>query len=348
MRSFADCHLHIYNYDYKETESLLDEISGKGVTDAALQSLSAHPTFGIAQNDYCLYVKNKYKKIRLYAFCSLEELLPYSVISYDKQLEKLFALGADGIKFIQMKPNVRRLLGKGINDPSYDLAFSMFEERGTPILIHSGDPETFWDISKMSEDHISRGWFYGAGNYLSSQEHYRETFERLDKNPKLNAVLAHFFFLSFKKEEAERVLDRYPNVSFDLTPGWEMYDGFSLDVDYWHDFFEKYSSRIIFGTDDHDCRKATRGVKDVHKSVYEILTHNSEEFITFFEKRVRGLYLSSQALDNICYNNFKRYVGGDAALVNETLLWEDCERTYKDIKDIAGEEKGAAWLKSIL
>ena len=145
------------------------------------------------------------------------------------------------------------------------------EERGTPVHIHSGDPETFWDLSKMTPYEIARGWYYGDGSFLSREAIYEEDFEMLAKHPKLNVTFAHFFFLSNFPEEAERILDKYPNVRFDLTPGWEMYIGFSKDIDRWQKLFENYSDRILFGTDSNNNKEDNA---ELHKLVYDALTHD--------------------------------------------------------------------------
>lgn len=36
---------------------------------------------------------------------------------------------------------------------------------------------------------------------------------------------------------------------FDLTPGWEMFEGFAKDSDGWKKFFQDYSDRLVYGTD---------------------------------------------------------------------------------------------------
>ena len=114
--------------------------------------------------------------------------------------------------------------------------YSFLEEKGTPVNMHVNDPRTFWE----------------NGNYdsfvPSYDEIYTEAIEMLDKFPKLNIVFPHFF-LSDNPKEAERIMDTYQNVRFDLTPGVEMYRNFSKDIEYRRRFFTKYRKRILFGTD---------------------------------------------------------------------------------------------------
>ncbi len=97
----------------------------------------------------------------------------------------------------------------------------------------------------------------------------------LDKHPRLNATLAHFFFLSEYRDRVEEILEKYPNVKFDLTPGWEMYIAFSKDTEGWHDFFEKYSERILFGTDSGNHKDNNA---ELNRLVYSAITRDSSEF----------------------------------------------------------------------
>ena len=104
----------------------------------------------------------------------------------------------------------------------------------------------------MLPHQIERGWCYAGKGFESYEDLHRETLELLDKHPKLNAILAHFFFLSDDMAEAERIMEKYPNVYFDITPGTEMYENFAKYTDSWREFFIKYQERIIFGTDADD------------------------------------------------------------------------------------------------
>ena len=55
----------------------------------------------------------------------------------------------------------------------------------------------------------------------------------------LNLCLAHFFFCSENPEKLEEMLEKYPNLCVDITPGGEMYIGFDKRREYFKDFFTK-------------------------------------------------------------------------------------------------------------
>jgi len=309
MKKFADCHLHIHDGDTDATTRFLDTIADLGVTDASLLSICCWTKYSEWENEWALQLKNSYKRINLRVFGSFHEHGDKAKTPYLEQAKALLSAGCDGIKLIQMKPQVRLELGRGIDHESYDEVFDFFEEKGTPILLHSGDPEDMWDLSTRTEWHLANGAYYD-GTYPSSEQIYSEVFARLDKNPRLNIVLAHFFFLSNFPQRAEAVMEKYPRVKFDLTPGWEMFLGFSKDILWWHDFFEKYSNRILFGTDSNN-RKAEKTNRELYALVLAALTHDASEFeMPCYGTRIKikGLALCPETVEKICAGNYFRFL----------------------------------------
>ena len=70
---------------------------------------------------------------------------------------------------------------------------------------------------------IPREWTYVDGTYPSKEELYGEMQNVLARFPELRVTLAHFGFLSADPEGASALLDRFPNLCLDLTPGVGMY-----------------------------------------------------------------------------------------------------------------------------
>lgn len=350
MKRFADAHIHAQTVnDDAAIKNMLDTISCMGVTDAILLSVS---DFDITQNLCMLYSKMNYKKINLRVFGAVDSLEKYITgVPYEKQAEELLDMGCDGIKMLDMKPNRRKLLKKGINDTSYDRMFDMLEERQVPVLIHAADPETFWDENPDDPHAFERGWYYGDGTFPSKQQIYNEVFEMLDKHKNLSVTFAHFFFLSNFIDEAKRVMEKYPNVKFDITPGWEMFVGFSKKIDEWHDFFEQYSDRILFGTDSCLSWKdpKTYAIK-VNELVCTAISHDKSEFVMpyFNSSIIKGLDLSEDTIEKIKYKNFAAFVGEDTKPVNTDKFYAAAEEMLKNIKNDASMANSAEWLKNVL
>lgn len=165
-------------------------------------------------------------------------------------VDQLLAMGCDGIKMIEGKPQMRKLLPiPAFSSASYDPYWQHMAERGVPLLFHVNDPEEFWDAERVPQWARERDWFYGDGSYISNEQQYTEIIEVLDRYPDLKVIFAHFFFLSAQLPRLADYLDRYPNMMIDLTPGIEMYTNFAQNPQMVREFFLRYQDRIIFGTD---------------------------------------------------------------------------------------------------
>ena len=319
MKKLADVHIHVTDGKFDQIENLLDTISAQGVTDACLMALTYR---SISANLVVLYWKIAYTKMRVRAFGGVHLTDRYANIPYELQAEKMLDMGFDGIKLIDMCPDIRKLIRNGINHPKYDKMFSLLEERNTPVLIHVNDPEECWN---------KPNGVYSDGTYGTKQQLYEEVFEMLRKHPKLNVVFAHFFFMSDFPEEAARVLETYPNVRFDLTPGWEMYLNFSKRIELWHDFFVKYSDRILFGTDSSPRKNFNA---ELNQLVYTAITHDHTEFKMpcYGGHIIKGLALDEDTVERICFKNYIDFVGIEDVPVDVELFYDSCERVLAEMR----------------
>ncbi len=319
MNKFADSHIHIRFVRYNEIEKMLDTIASIGVTDACLLAL---PYRSAAENLAALYWKMHYQKMSVRAFGGLHITDRYAAVPCEQQVQALLELGCDGIKIMDTHPNFRKYLGEGIDSPKYAQMFAMLERLGIPINMHVNDPEDQWEP----------GGLYADPSMPSKQQIYEEVFTVLDRYPKLKITFAHFFFLSAYPEEAERVLQKYPNVRFDLTPGTEMYYNFPKNIEFWHEFFTKYSDRILFGTDSNTLKTCN---VELNRLVYRTLTESHDLFTQNCYGRdfvMRGLQLDHEVVERICYQNYIDFVGEVPKPVNKEMFNECCERVLADIK----------------
>jgi len=170
---------------------------------------------------------------------------------YLEQVKKIRALGFDGIKKMDGKPGPRKALGKPMDDPIFDKMFEYAEANDMPVTYHVGDPPEYRDINRISEYALKAGWFCDE-SYPALDQLRVETEGILKKFPKLRVTLAHFCFLSQDLEACVKLFETYPNVSFDITPGGEMFANFSKRPADWNAFFRKYAEHIHFGTDTHN------------------------------------------------------------------------------------------------
>ena len=249
-------------------------------------------------------MKHTYKKMEVRAFGGLHITDRYAAYSPLEQVKALIELGCDGIK-LMFSPDIEKYIGKGLDDEYFDEMFSFLEENDIPVNIHLADPEKMW----------LEGGQYADPSFPTKAQMYEEAFNMLDKHPRLRVCFAHFMFLSDFPDEAERVMNKYPNVLFDLTPGVEMYYNFDKDIAGWKAFFEKYNQRIIFGT---DCNIVKICNKELEMLVYRKLTEKGEysEFLYGRDICVHGLDLSDDAVKRICYDNYFKFLGKKPRTVN--------------------------------
>ncbi len=298
---------HFHAYAGKDCSDFISDLLEKGGLDgigiASIPRALAHSEH--FYNEEALKLK-KENPGKIYVFGALD----YSDRGYLKgkvdfaaQAKKLFEAGADGMKMLEAKPNARKALGIPVDSPIFDSYYSYMEENSFPILMHVADPEEFWDTEKAPEWAKKHGWFWGDGSFLPKEQLYSETEGVLKKFPKLQITFAHFFFLSADIDRASKFLDKWENVSFDITPGWEMYDNFSRRSSEWRTFFKNYSDRIIFGTDN---TPPTKGNSQEHLEHCLASVSKIRNFLETGDEMFsgRGLELDKTSLEKIYSGNF--------------------------------------------
>ena len=328
MNRFADCHVHIRGSKIEEISAMLDDMHSMGITDAALQSLPYH---GIAENISALYWKLNYQKIDLTAFGGMHLTDAYADIPLEKQTQTLLDLGCDGIKLIEMHTDLVEYTHRFTSDPAYDRMLSMLEERGAPLLLHACNPIECWAESAQGM-HPGLALYQGAalGREASFEDIFRETLKMLDKHPKLDIVIAHFFFLSSDIDRAGEILEKYPRLRLDLTPGTDMYFHFMERPEQWRDFFMTYSDRLLFGT---DCNTYKDFNKEIIELVYRFLTEPRKFVMPCYGyHEILGLGLPQDTVEKICYTNYMDFVGNRKKAVDVSGLYDAAERMLQEVR----------------
>ncbi|MBR2444381.1 MAG: amidohydrolase family protein [Clostridia bacterium] len=234
------------------------------------------------------------------------------------QYKEMMEIGFDGIKFLEGKPEIYKRNWIPVDSDFYEPFWAEIEKDGTHVLAHINDPEFFWDGDKVSDELKAKGWFYGDGTYLPSEEMYKQIDNLLEKHPSLCLTLAHFYFCSAKPKKLVDMFNRYKNLAIDITPGGEMYVDFENNHDYYKDFFAKYSDRILFGTDGDfpRCVEAMRWLAD---RIYRFLA-TDERIMSFDNNLIEGILLPEHKVKQILSENFVRRVGTTPRVMNKKAL----------------------------
>lgn len=225
------------------------------------------------------------------------------------QVRSLKSQGFNGLKLIEGKPEVRRLLPIPLDGPVYAGMWAVLEEEQFPIVFHVADPDEFWDADLCPVWARQSGWDYSDGSYPTKEDLYSEVDHILERHPTLKITFAHFYFLSRELERASRFLDAHPSVCFDLTPNPGMYSDFSRNPAEAREFFLRYADRILYGTD-MDTRVLKRGpegsafMRSLVLLIRSMLETNGA--FTLNGELFHGLGLPRAALEMIYHGNFKR------------------------------------------
>lgn len=299
-----------------------------GIREASLLScpVCSHNENGydVTENLKVLYLKDKLN-IPIYAYAGFVEHWD------DPEKYRAFGcemldMGFDGFKSLEGHPKNRRNLGKGLNHPSFSGFFSLLNERKIPMICHVGDPRPNWSLDSAYDGAKELGRVYGP-EYPSLEQLYREMERVLERYPNIPMVLAHFYFVSDDYEKACHIMEHYPNVRFDLTPGGEMYLNFSKDLPRWREFFLRYHKRIIMGSDHY--------ALGFGNSRYA-LARNFLEGSQPLEHRgepVLPMNLPVEALRDIYWNNVKNFAGERPKPVDPKKALEYCNNICENFTD---------------
>jgi hypothetical protein len=273
-----------------------------------------------------------------------EDEMKKADMSLTAQLDELNEIGFDGIKMLEGKPNLYARVGKALDSDFFDEAFAKMEREGTYLLMHAVDPSSFWENG--TEEAIAKGWFYGdESKYPSYNEIYRQVESFLEKHPSLNLCLAHFFFCSENPEKIENMLEKYKNLTFDITPGGEQYFRMLNEWEYWHDFILRYQDKIFYGTDFY-------AFSDENEENWKTAFWRRPRFVRqFFEtdtehdylgRKFRGIKLDEKILQKLYWDNAMGWFGEpkkiDVAYMQkkaETLLQKPNKRAKFANHDLA-------------
>jgi hypothetical protein len=310
-RKIIDSHTHLRGVGnlWETLQSVRKIQDNMGLATTNVAALPSWEQASVGQNALCIIYKALYPGS--YAYAGLDYYVAGIETTVDgklQQLKQFMEMGFDGVKIIEGKPTVRKMIGYGMDSHHYQKFFDYLQAQNIPVLWHVADPEENWDPDKCSEAIRQQGWYYGDGSYLKKQELMRETEAVLQKYPKLNVVFAHMLFLSASVAQARRFMEQYPNTRLDITPGIEMYYNFSRQRTDWRDFFVDYQDRLIFGTDNgwgDDASAAQKAIEGCWKIAFlDAFFSTDNEILAWNGEWVRGLALPDEALEKLYWRNF--------------------------------------------
>lgn len=272
----------------------------------------------ILENLKVLYLKERLS-VPVYAYAGIIDFSDQAE-DYVSFARSALEMGFDGFKSLEQHPKDRKRLGKGLCDPSFDPFFDYIGQTGVSIVCHVGDPRFNWSFETATESAKMLGRVYDS-SYPTLDSLYDEMGEVFKKHPNVKFILAHFYFRTDDYDGLTALMERYPNICLDLTPGTEMFPNFSKDLDLWRNFFLRYSRRIIMGSDLYG---AGYGVNR-HRLVRCFL-ETEEPFVA----NDRGdiilpFHFPADILTDIYCNNAKHLLGGEPKHVDRQKAYAACK-----------------------
>ncbi len=287
-------------------------------------ALQALPSYSVASNYEALYSKsqldNVYAGLGLFHHFDERDTAAH----YLEHAKTCRAMGCDGFKMLEGKPDYRKQLGKPLDDKSFDGFYGYAEENAIPVLMHFADPRYYWDPAQWTDYMIKVGWNYDD-TFVSFEDQLKEVEGILNKFPKLNLIIAHFAFVADDFDYAHSLLSRYENVCFDLTPGSSMFKHFNNRSDDWKQFFIEHSDRILFGTDIYNWTLDGQNPEARYGRAVNLVRgflESREPFYAgwFKETMEHPFGLDDTILDKIYHDNFVRLYGNKPRELDKELI----------------------------
>ncbi len=127
-----------------------------------------------------------------------------------------------------------------IDHPRLDPIFQALEDNGIPLIIHVGDPDTYYASQYRDSE-----------RYGTKEEHLKQMEEVITRHPKLHFQIPHFGAQPeiHRLPALDRWMEKFPNVVVDTASSRWMARELSKDAEKAREFVLKYSDRVLFGTD---------------------------------------------------------------------------------------------------
>ena len=275
-----------------------------------------------------------------------------------KFVDNMRQCGCDGLKIIEGKPTMRKMMGAipDFDQLCWEPLWDYLEKTQFPVLWHLNDPESCWGPEEDAPRHIRLGNELYDDSFVNNEEQYRQMESILKRHPKIKFVFAHLYFMSAQLPRLATILDTYPNVMVDVTPGLEIYVNLSKNTEEASAFFEKYQDRIMYGTDigarcvladnaealnEDECNARMDLIDGLFQpETNRVMKEDGRYLINTDDFLQKGLSISDEAVNKIYWKNFEKYVGEVPAKVNPRLIKKECRRIMMMLKIMSFIDKG--------
>ena len=250
---------------------------------------------------------------------------PAFAVSLADQVRTYSAIGADGWKLVNGKPDH---YFSHLDSPVLEPLFAALEETGLPLFWHVGDPVEFWNPDAIPRWALKE-WCY-TDAHPSLDRLRAEAMRVLHRHPRLPVIFAHFYFMGYELDELSRMLAAHPNVYLDLTPGIEMYFGFTSKREAARRFFSEHADRIVVGSYASLSRPPAGVLRMIRKFLEtdESFDPPHDDPYSWPDDRapIKGIRLGPPELEMIYTKNLERLLGEAPRLLDEAHTLAELRR----------------------
>ena len=303
--------IDFHSHDYAETDEQVDEwvklMDAVGIARSTILSYSTGARFDSVVEKYRRY------KDRFEIWCGFD-YTGYGKPGWQhhavEELERCYKNGARGVGELgdkglgefYSKPTAG--WGLHIDDPQMKPLLEKCAELHMPVSIHVAEDAWMYENADSTNDGLmNAGTWKVDMNKKGILDHDQlvTTLENAVKNnPKTIFIACHLANCCSDLSKLARLFDTYPNLYADIAA---RYGEIAPIPRYAHDFMEKYSSRIVYGTDMGISRK-------MYITTFHILETADEHFYEreFFNYHwpLYGLSLTEETLKKIYSDNGKK------------------------------------------
>jgi predicted TIM-barrel fold metal-dependent hydrolase len=275
-----------------------------------------------------------------------------AVYPLTEQLDLLRAVGCDGLKLLNGKPDNRKILGHALDSETLEPIYQWLEANDWACVWHVADPPEFWNPDTTPLWARRNGWWYDETCPKKAQidAEARRVFA---KHPSVNFALAHFFFISQDLAAADALLTENPGLYLDLAPGVEMLHNFTANREQARAFFERWSERILYGTDvgmdAHNTHLKRSWMVRHFLETEDVFEVPDDPFMLPDDRHtLHGIGISAEARANIYSRNAIRLFGETPAPVDDAACRILCDRLIASAARRGATDAAAEKLKAEL
>jgi predicted TIM-barrel fold metal-dependent hydrolase len=232
------------------------------------------------------------------------------------QLEEDVRNGARGLKIykglgLDAKDGSGRRIS--VDDARLDPVWAKCGELGIPVLIHSGEPASFWkpkdgdnerllELIERPERYRDPERFAPWAQIMSEQHNV------FRKHPATNFISAHLGWMGNDLDRLGKLLDEIPNMYTEIGA---VLAEIGRQPRFAREWFIKYQDRVLFGKDSW---------RPEEYPVYFRVLETADEYFDYYRRRhafwkIYGLDLPDEVLKKLYYGNALKLIPGIDASV---------------------------------